>query len=390
MTAAAAARPAFDASSGLRLVEVSDRPALDRFIDLPRQLYSGQPGFVAPLAMERRDALGPKNPYFRHARAQYWLALRGERPVGRISAQVDELSLARHGPTLGHFGLIDAEDDPAVFALLTGAAEGWLKAQGMDRVRGPFNLSVNEECGLLVEGFEGRSMLMMGYVPPYAGRRIEEQGYAKARDLIAFDYDLAVTKRIDPRGLKRVAGNTRINIRPLDMKNYRRDLALILDVFNDAWSENWGFVPFTEDEIVHAASSMRPLIIPRMVWLAEVDGQIAGMIVALPNLNDAIADLDGSLLPFGWAKLLWRLKVRGVRTARVPLFGVRRRYHRTPLGAALAGLLLQALRDNGVRHGFTHAELSWILEDNVAVRRVIEGVGGRRYKTYRIYEKALA
>jgi hypothetical protein len=380
------------AKAGLRLVPVDNSEALGRFIAVPNQLYRDHPAYVAPLTLERRDSLSEKkNPYFRHARTRYWLACRGETPVGRISAQLDDLSLVRHDKALGHFGMVDAVDDAEVFRLLTGAAEDWLRAEGMRRVRGPFNLSINEECGLLVDGFQSRSVMMMGYAPPYAGRRLEEQGYAKAKDLVAYDYDIAGAKPIDPKGLlKRVTADGRVRVRPLDMKRYRADLALILEVFNDAWSENWGFVPFTEDEIVHAAASMKPLIRPDLVWIAEVDGEAAAMIVCLPNLNEAIADLGGSLLPFGWLKLLWRLKVSGAKSCRVPLFGVRRRHHRTPLGAALVLLLLQALRESAAKAGFVHAELSWILEDNAAVRQVLESIGARVYKTYRIYEKALA
>lgn len=390
MTLKASPLPALDSAAGLRLVEVANRKTLDRFIRLPNELYRNHPAYVAPLALERRDALSEKrNPYFRHARARLWLACRGERAAGRISAQVDDLSLARHGATLGHFGLLDAEDDPAVFALLTGAAESWLRAQGMDRIRGPFNLSINQECGLLIDGFDERSVMMMGFAPPYAGPRLEEQGYAKAKDLVAYDYGTAA-KPIDPRGvLNRVMTEGRVQVRPLDMKHYRADLSLILEVFNDAWSENWGFVPFTEEEIVHAAASMKPLIRPDLVWIAEVDGEAAAMIVCLPNLNEAIAGLNGALLPFGWARLLWRIKVRGVRSCRVPLFGVRKRFHRTALGGTLVLLLLRTLRESALKAGFVHAELSWILEDNLAIRHVIEGIGGRAYKTYRIYEKAL-
>ncbi len=375
----------------LRIAEVSSTGDLDRFIDLPNQLYHGHPSFVPALALERLDALSPKkNPYFRHARVRFWMASRGNSPVGRISAQVDDMALVRHDKALGHFGLLDAADDPAVFRLLTETAEAWLEAEGMRRARGPFNLSINEECGLLVDGFDSRSVMMMGYAPPYAGPRLEAQGYVKAKDLVAYDYDIAVAKPIDPKGLlARMTADGRVRVRQLDMKRYRADLALILEVFNDAWSENWGFLPFTEDEIVHAAASMKPLIRPDLVWIAEVDGEVAAMIVCLPNLNEAIADLGGRLLPFGWLKLLWRLKVSGLKSCRVPLFGVRKQYHRTPLGGALVLLLLQALRESATRAGFVHAELSWILEDNDAIRKVIEGIGGRVYKTYRVYEKPL-
>jgi hypothetical protein len=398
MTTAARAAPlaatedAAGKPASLRLIEVADAGALETFIRLPARLYRGHPGFVAPLALERRESLSAKkNPYFSHATTQFWLAMRGDQAVGRISAQIDRLSLERHGKTLGHFGLLDAENDPATVQALVDAAETWLRGHGMDRVRGPFNLSINEECGLLVDGFESRSVMMMGYAPPYLGPLLQAQGYAKAKDLLAYDYDIAEAKPVDPRGiLKRVTADGRVRVRPIDMKRYRADLSLILDVFNDAWSENWGFLPFTEAEIVHAATSMRPLISAELVWIAEVDGEPAAMIVCLPNLNEAIADLGGNVLPFGWAKLLWRLKVSGVKSCRVPLFGVRKRYHRSPLGAALILLVLEALRVSAVKAGFEHAELSWILEDNAAIRGVIEHNGARVYKTYRIYEKSLA
>lgn len=384
MTAVAGGEP-------LRILEVKSRPDLDRFIELPNRLYHGHPSFVPALTFERRDALSSrKNPYFRHARVRFWMACRGAAPVGRISAQVDDMALVRHDKALGHFGLLDAADDPAVFQALTDTAETWLKAEGMRHVRGPFNLSINEECGLLVDGFDARSVMMMGYAPPYAGPRLEALGYAKARDLFAYDYDITAALPIKPKSLlARTTADGRVRVRRLDMRRYRADLALILEVFNDAWSENWSFLPFTEDEIVHAAASMKPLIRADLVWIAEVDGEVAAMIVCLPNLNEAIADLGGRLLPFGWLKLLWRLKVSGVKSCRVPLFGVRKRHHRTPLGGALSLLLLQALRESASRAGFAHAELSWILEDNEAVRKVIEGSGGRIYKTYRIYEKPL-
>ncbi len=387
----AAAEHVTGKSAGLTVVEVADAGALDTFIRLPTELYRGHAGFVAPLMMERRDSLSAKkNPYFSHATARFWLAMRGHRPVGRISAQIDRLSLERHGETLGHFGLLDAEADPVTVHALVTAAESWLRGQGMDRVRGPFNLSINEECGLLVDGFAARSMMMMGYAPPYLGPLLEAQGYAKVRDLLAYDYDIAEAKPVDPRGiLKRVTADGRVRVRPIDMKHYRADLSLILDVFNDAWSENWGFLPFTEAEIIHAATSMRPLIRADLVWIAEVDGEAAAMIVCLPNLNEAIAGLGGRLLPFGWARLLWRLKVSGVKSCRVPLFGVRKRYHRSPVGAALVLLGLEALRVSAVKAGFEHAELSWILEENTAIRGVIEHNGARVYKTYRIYEKPL-
>lgn len=375
------------------LLRPADRGrAREDFIALPRRLYAGRPGFVPPLHSERRAALSPrKNPYFQHAEVRLWVAYRGGVPVGRISAQVDSLFRGRHDAEAGHFGFLDAVDEAAVFAALTGAAESWLAERGMRRALGPFSLSINEECGLLVEGFESRSVMMMAYHPPYAAPHLEALGYRKAKDLLAYDYDIAASPEIDRSGyLERVPGKDRVRVRTLDMRRYDADIRLILRIFNDAWSGNWGFVPMTEAEIAHAARSLRLLIRPDYVWIAEIDGEPAAMIVCLPNLNEMIADLDGRLFPFNWVRLLWRLKHWRPKSARVLLFGVRARWRGSALGAGLVVTLLARLREAGLRQGVAHAELSWILEDNSQVRRVIEAVGGRPYKTYRLFEKALA
>ena len=379
-------------SSGLRVAPVEGRADLDRFIRLPARLYGGWKGFVAPLVMERRDVLRrDKNPYFRHGTAQYWLAWRGEQPVGRISAQVDQLYLERHGSDAGHFGFLDAEDDPEIFRVLVSAAEQWLTARGMRRLLGPFNLSSNEECGLLIDGFEATPMMMMGFSPPYAAQHLSALGFRKAKDLVA--YDRAVSAPLPPGAQKiasKMAASNRVVIRPLDMSRYDDELKSVIDIFNDAWSENWGFIPFTEAEMRHAARSMRPLIRPDFVWLGEVDGEIACMIVCLPNLDEAIAGLNGRVLPFGWAKLLWRLKVAGLKTGRILLMGLRKRHHRSALGTVLLYGLFDRLQTGMVRAGYERVELSWILEDNLAIRRVVEDLGARVYKTYRIYEKEIA
>lgn len=388
-TAARAAGKADD-STAIRIAPVRGRRALDRFIRLPGQLYTGHRGFVEPLLFERRKALSRSaNPYFQHAEAEFWIAWRDGRAVGRISAQIDSLALDRYQDATGHFGLLDAEDDAQVFAALTATAEDWLRARGMRRVRGPFNLSINEESGLLVEGFDTPAVMMMGYAPPYAGRRIEALGYAKAKDLIAYDYDLTQASAGLCALLPRAPGSERIELRMMNPARYREDLGVILDIFNDAWSENWGFVPFTEAEMVRIADEMRPLVRREMVWLANIDGTPAAMIVCLPNLNEAIVDLRGRLLPFGWLKLLWRLKVSGLSSARVVMMGLRREYRNTQVGAAVVLMLIEASRANMVELGFRRTEMSWVLEDNAAMRKIVEGFGGRAYKLYRIYEKAL-
>jgi hypothetical protein len=378
-------------SRNLRIEAVQSPRDLDHFIRLPARLYSGAKGFVAPLVLERRDALRQdKNPYFRHGTAQYWLAWRGERAVGRISAQIDQLYLQRHGADVGHFGFLDAEDDPEIFGQLLTAAERWLAERGMRRMLGPLSLSSNEECGLLVDGFDAPPMLMMGFAPPYAAERLAASGLRKAKDLVA--YDLVIPDPSPPAVLRRITklqSSTRVRMRPLDMARYDSELMTVIDIFNDAWSENWGFVPFTEPEMQHAARSMKPLIRPDLVWIGEIDGGAAAMIVCLPNLNEAIAGLNGEILPFGWMKVLWRLKVAGLKTGRVLLMGLRRRHHKSAVGTLVIYALLEHLRVSMLRAGLRRIELSWVLEDNLPMRRVIEDVGGHVYKTYRVFEKEI-
>jgi len=374
----------------LRIEPVAGKRDLDEFICLPNRLYRGHTSYVAPLVLERRDALSmTKNPFFQHAKGQYWLARRGNRVVGRISAQIDDLYLAQYNDATGHFGFLDAEDDPKIFQALTATAEDWLKSRGMARVRGPFNLSINEESGLLIDGYDSLAMMMMGFTLPYAAERLAEQGYTKAKDLVAYDYDVVRATPVGRDLLDRVKRDRRVKLRTMDPARYHDDLAVVIDIFNDAWSENWGFVPFTEAEIEHAAKSMRPLIKREMVWIAEIDGEPVSMIVCLPNLYEAIAGLNGALLPFGWLKLLWRLKVRGLKTGRVVMMGLRRAYHGSPIGAALVLMMIEALRTSTSRLGFERVELSWILEDNQRMRGIIDSIQARVYKTYRIYEKAL-
>lgn len=370
----------------LRIIPVQDRRMLRRFIRLPWSIYAADPAWVPPLRLERRNHLSPRNPYFAHADWQAWLALRGDRAVGRISAQIDRLYREHHDESTGFFGLLEAEDDQETFAALFAAAEHWLQAQGMRRALGPFNLSVNDECGLLVEGFETSPMVMMGHARPYYGPRVEAQGYSKAKDLLAYliDLDFAL-----PEAIRRWRMPRDLRIRPLRRARLDQELELLREIFNDAWSQNWGFVPFTEAEFTRLGRDLARLVNDDYVQIAEVGGEPAAMMVGLPNLNEAIRDLNGRLAPFGWLKLLWRLKVRHPATGRIPLMGVRKRYQRSLLGAALAFLLMDAVRVAGRKRGVEQAELSWILEDNMPMRNILEAIGGRAYKRYRLYGKDL-
>ncbi|MCR5880400.1 dATP pyrophosphohydrolase [Phenylobacterium sp. J367] len=277
-----------------------------------------------------------------------------------------------------------------MFAALFAAAEAWLRERGRDRALGPFNLSINEEVGLLVEGHETPPMVLMGHDPAFTGRRIEDLGYAKAKDIFAYLAD--TTHDLPDRVLERVRRGLPegVAVRELDMARYDQEVRELTTILNDAWADNWGFTPTTEAETAQLAKALKPLIDKRLTWFAEIDGETAGFIVFLPNLNEAIRDLKGRLLPFGWAKLLWRLKVKGLKTARVPLMGVRRKFARTPRGVLLPFLLMDAGASAARKLGYQRAELSWILEDNRPMNHILQAAGAQVYKTYRIYEKALA
>ena len=373
----------------LRITAIDGGAALDRFIRVPSRIFASDPAWIQPLLVERRLHLSARsNPYFQHARWQAWIAWRGAEPVGRISAQIDALHLERYADATGFFGLLDAEDSEETFAALLATAEDWLRGQGMRRVRGPFNLSINEEMGVLIEGFDTPPVFMMGHAWPYYGTRIEQCGYRKAADALAY----AITPEFEaPPAMQRLVAATldRVRVRPLDRKRFDDEIALLRDIFNDAWAENWGFVPFTAAEFHELGRNLRHVVDPELIQIAEVDGAAAAFVVVVPNINEAIRDLRGRLFPTGWAKLLWRLKVRYPRTARVPLLGVRRRFQRMRIGAALAFLVIGAARLQTQRRGFRELELSWILEDNAGMRSLIESIGGRAYKRYRVYERTL-
>ncbi|MFN4089682.1 MAG: hypothetical protein ACK4QW_11650 [Alphaproteobacteria bacterium] len=378
--------------AGVAVEAVRGRDGLRRFIAVPHTVYRDDPNWVAPLRFERRQHLDrARNPYFQHAEAELFVAVRDGRPVGRISAQVDRLDQERRGADLGQFGFLEADDDPAVFAALFAAAEGWLRTRAVRRVRGPFSFSINDECGLLVEGGTVPPAFLTGHARPWYPRHVEACGYAKAKDTIGYRFTVGARPLPESarRLVDRVAGQANVVVRPLRMKAFGDELRTIIDIFNDAWSDNWGFVPFTQAEMDRTAADLRLLLRPEFGQIVELDGEPVAFGILLPNLNEAIADLDGALLPFGWAKLAWRLFGGRIRSGRLPLMGVRRRLHGSPMGAALAFAVIDRIWAAAAARGLREAELSWILEDNLPMRRMIESAGGKAYKTWRIYEKAL-
>jgi hypothetical protein len=375
-------------SSPLHIVKVEKRETLNEFIRLLWPLYKNDPAWVPPLILERRMQLAPNNPYFEHATYSSWVAYRNGRAVGRISAQVDQLHLEQHQDATGFFGMLEAEDNSETFQALLATAENWLREKGMRRVAGPFNLSINQELGLLVEGFETPPAVMMGHALPYYAERIEENGYRKEKDLLAYIIDANFKH---PRAMQAILARAknRVKTRSLRKSDFKNELEIIQDIFNDAWSQNWRFSPFTDQEFQHLGKDLKMLVAEDLISIASVDDEPAAFMVVLPNINEIIRDLNGRLLPFGWLKLLWRLKVKYPQTARIPLMGVRCRFHDSMLGAALAFSVIVALQPPAIKHGIKELELSWILEDNKGMRNIIETISGRVYKTYRIYNKEL-
>jgi hypothetical protein len=375
----------------IEIVPVTDKAMLRRFIRVPFAVHEHDNAWAPPLLMEREEAFSPKtNPFLRRAEVCFWLAIRDGRDVGRITAQIDPLAQQSLDERVGDFGCLSAEDDPEAFAALLRTAEDFLRSRGVTHVRGPFSLSINEETGLLVDGFDTPPMLLMGHDPVYAATRLEALGYRKEKDVYAYMLDMDAPLSSSARRMLERPLPASVTMRRLNFKDYSNEIRRIVDIYNDAWSGNWGFVPLTEPEGEAMAKQMKLLLDDRLVWFAEADGEAVAFIVTLPNINEAIRDLDGRLLPFGWAKLLWRLKSHRVKTARVPLFGVRRSLSGTLIGSAIPLQLIGSVLPANAVFGFRSIELSWILEDNLPMRRILERLGARAYKTYRVYGKRLA
>ncbi len=374
--------------STIRLEVVSERKQLRDFLALPHRLYSSDPAWVAPLDFEQRQRFSPHNHFFQHARWRGWVAFKDGRPVGRITAQIDEMHLQQHADGAGYFGMLEADDDPAVFSALFGAAEDWLRSEGMQCIRGPFNLHINEEVGLLVDGFSTPPFVLMGHARPYYGSAVEAQGYKPVQDLLAYhvrpDFEA-------PRVMTKLAQRVseRVVVRCASRKDLLRDAEIMRDIFNDAWQNNWGFVPLAAAEWEDTVNTLIKLMPDEYIQIAELDGEPVAFIVALPNINEATRDLKGKLLPFGWLKLLWRLKVRHPRTARIPLMGVRQEHQHSRLGPTLAFLVIDGVRKALHARGVENVEMGWILESNAGMRNIIETIGGKAYKRYRLYEKLL-
>ncbi|HXX29182.1 MAG TPA: N-acetyltransferase [Myxococcaceae bacterium] len=362
----------------------------DAFIRFPYRLYRGDPNWVPPLEMERRDFLDrSKNPWFEFGTAELFLARRQGEVVGRIAGVVDPRYNQFHGTNLGFFGMFESIDDLAVARSLFDAAATWLRSQGFPEMVGPVNFSTNYECSVLVEGFEASPAVMMAYNPRYYPALYEASGLTKAKDLWAFDMSSA---QPPPERVVRVAEKIRqregVLVRPVRMNDFAAEVQRVKDIYNSAWEKNWGFVPMTEAEFDHMAKEMKPLVVPELLLIAEVKGEPVAFSMTIPDANFALKAAGGRLTRFGLPIGLLRLVLaaRRIRRLRLITLGIKEGFRRRGLDAILYLDTLTAAR----RLGYSGGEISWTLEDNDLVNRAIESMGGARSKTYRIYQRAIA
>jgi len=378
-------------TAALTIRPVESKKDKKAFVDFAWEVYRKDPAWVPPLKDEVHGLITPgKNPWFEHGKAKLWLAERGCKIVGRISAQVDELVQEHMGQGTGQWGFLDALDEEAAHALIE-TAEDWLREQGMKTSLGPISLSIWDEPGLEIEGFDEPPTAMMGHHRPEYQAWIESAGYHKAKDLLTYEVDIANWS--DPKIDRLLAAgerNPHIRIRMADKSKFDQEARTILNILNEAWSNNWGYVPLTESEIAYAGKKLKPIIYNELVRIAEIDGEPVAFMLTIPDINELMKDLNGELFPFGFVKLLWRLRKPKTRRVRVPLMGVARKLHHSRMASMLAFMMIEYTRREAVgKFGVQVGEFGWILEDNKGMLSIAELPGARVNHRYRIYEKAL-
>ncbi len=372
-------------SGRLQIRPVHSKAELDAFIKLPFRLYRDESRWVPPLIAERRRFLDRRrNPFFEHARAEYFLAWRDGRPVGRITAQVDDNLQAFQRNAWGFFGFFESEDDPEVAAALLGAAREWLRREGCDHMVGPCDFTTNDPCGILIEGFERIPLILQPWTPRHYPALLEGAGLAKARDLYMWEIHISDREKVHPAIFAAAdsIGDAGITVRNMRKHDLEAEVARFIDVYHSAWQDNWGFVPLTDSEVRHYVKEIRPVLAEDWAWVAEKDGQTVGAAVTLPDYNQVLKHLNGRLLPWGWIRALyWRRRISRVRQFAL---GVKPEFQKSGIAARLYTVHFEAAEKTGIHL----AELGWILEDN-PINHALEGLNGRIVRRYRIYETPL-
>ncbi len=362
------------------------------FIRAAYRVFADDPAWVPPLDKMISERLDPKkDPTFLHLDAALFTAWQDGELVGRMSASIDRAWLAEHQDETGHFGFFDTIDDESVARALFEHAEAWLRERGMKRALGPLSLTANHDIGILVSGHEHPPVLDMGHSRAYQGALAERCGYTKEKDLFAWRYES--TGEFNARTLKaweEIRGLPEVRLRSVDLWHLRRELGVIMEIYNENWAGKWGYVPLSAAEIDRLAADMRIVLDPEIAFIAEIDGEPAGMCITVPNLNEVIADMHGRLMPFNWAKLLWRTKVTSPKSSRLILLGVRQKFRKNVkrYGGLSAAMYVEVAK-RGLAKGYRWAELSWTREDDAPINLGIRSMGAKVYKTYRVYRKAL-
>ncbi len=370
--------------------EVTNSSQLKTFIKFPWKIYAGNPNWVPPLIVDRKDFFNKqKNPFYRFAEVVLLIAYRNGEPVGRIATCINRSHNEFHQEKVGFFGFFECIEDYAVAHRLLKVAMIYLKKAGMEVMRGPCNFSTNHEVGLLINGFELDPMVMMPYNPPYYAEFLERFGLRKAKDLLAFliTQDDVPSERIQ-KVVERLRERSGAKFRRINVRDFDNEIKRVIQIYNEAWENNWGFVPLSEDEFTHIAKDMKMILNPDMALFAEVDGEPAGFALALPDVNQVIKKLNGRLLPFGIFRLIWDLKIRKknkINRARILTLGVSKKFQKR----GIDNVFYYDLFYNGIKNGYYSGEMSWVLEDNRMMVAAAESLGGKPYKTYRIYETPL-
>lgn len=376
--------------SQILIEPVNSKKGTLEFVKFPFTLYRGDPNWVPPLIEERMAIFDPrKNPFFEHARFQLFVARRDGQIVGTIGAVVDDNHNRTHNEQAGSFGFFECVDDPAVAAALLDAAEAWVAGQGMTIIRGPLNFSINEEIGTLIEGTDEPPMVMMTYNPRYYPALIEGRGYTKAMDVLAWIFDIERDLKNAPPKLftvaQKVVEKQGLRVRKIDMRHFDRDVEMLKEVYNRAWQHNWGAVPMTDHEIDHLAAGLKPMLDPNLIFIAETaEGKPAGVSLCLPDLHQALKRSGGGhMWPFGLLKFLWHR--RKITQLRLLIMGMLEEHR----GRGADAIFYLETAKEAVKRGYTRMEASWILENNTMMNQIIERLGGKKYKIYRIYEKVI-
>lgn len=373
---------------------VNTKAALAEFMRLPGLLYRDFPAYVPPLTMDRKGFLDPaKAPLFKHGRAQYWIARRGGAAVGRISAQIDEAQPAATFGDAGLFGCLDAIDDPAVVEALLAAAVDWLRAQGRTRAVGPCLLSMNEEPGLLVEGHDEPPLIMVPWHPPYLARHLEACGFVPCRDLHYWrlekieDHLRALNER-----RRTVSAAAAVTIRPLNMRDLAADIEIMRLVYNDAWKDNWGFVPLEPEDLAGLSRDMKPFVRPELGMIVERAGKPVAVAMILPNLFEITADLGADPSPLGWAKLGYRAFFHKFSTGRIILLGVLSEFRQSVTGAMIAMAMVDEIitRFTNYNNDLKWVEAGWVLDNNEPLRKLLRQYGFSVVRTLRLYDREFA